>query len=48
MRFLVYASMSLVVVQELLGAGHDAVHVGEVLRLDAPDAVILEHAARDA
>ncbi|TVR34991.1 MAG: hypothetical protein EA388_08010 [Nitriliruptor sp.] len=48
MRFLVDASMSPVVVQELLGAGHDAVHVGEVLRLDAPDVVILEHAARDA
>ena len=40
--------MSPVVVQELRRAGHDAVHVGEVLRLDAPDADILEHAARDA
>lgn len=48
MRFLVDASMSPVVVQELRRAGHDAVHVGEVLRLDAPDADILEHAARDA
>ena len=47
MRFLVDASMSPVLVQELRGAGHDAVHVGEVLRLDAPDAEILEHAARD-
>ncbi|MGM0618814.1 MAG: DUF5615 family PIN-like protein [Actinomycetota bacterium] len=28
-------------------AGHDAVHVGEVLRLNAPDVGILEHAARD-
>jgi hypothetical protein len=48
MRFLVDASMSPVVVQELRLAGHNAVHVGEVLRLDAPDEDILEHAARDA
>ena len=34
-------------VQVLREAGHDAVHVGEVLRLNAPDADILEHAARD-
>jgi hypothetical protein len=47
MRFLVDASMSPVVVRELREAGHDAVHVGEALRLDAPDADILEHAARD-
>jgi predicted nuclease of predicted toxin-antitoxin system len=47
MRFLVDASMSPVVVQALRDAGHDAIHVGEVLRLDAPDAVILEHAERD-
>ena len=46
MRFLVDASMSPVVVEELRGAGHDAVHVGEVLRLDASDADILVHAAR--
>ncbi len=48
MRFLVDASMSPVVVRELRRAGHDAVHVGEVLHLDEPDADILEHAARDA
>jgi predicted nuclease of predicted toxin-antitoxin system len=47
MRFLIDASMSPVVVQELRTAGHDAVHVGEVLRLDAPDVDIVEHAARD-
>ncbi len=47
MKFLIDASMSPVVVQELRRAGHDAVHVGEVLRLDAPDADILERAARD-
>lgn len=47
MRFLVDASMSPVVVQELREAGHDAVHVGEVLRLDAPDVDILEHAVRE-
>jgi predicted nuclease of predicted toxin-antitoxin system len=46
MRFLVDASMSPVVVQELRAAGHDAVHVGEVLRLNAPDSAILEHAAQ--
>ena len=39
--------MSPVVVQELREAGHDAVHVGEVLRLNAPDSDILEHAAGD-
>ena len=47
MRFLVDASMSPVVVEVLREAGHDAVHVGEVLRLNAPDVDILEHAARD-
>lgn len=46
MRFLVDASMSPVVAQELREAGHDAVHVGEVLRLNSPDVDILEHAAR--
>ncbi len=47
MRFLVDASMSPVVVQVLRTAGHDAVHVGEVIRLNAPDVDILEHAARE-
>jgi predicted nuclease of predicted toxin-antitoxin system len=46
-RFPVDASMSPVVARQLREAGHDAVHVGEALRLDAPDADILEHAARD-
>lgn len=46
MRFLVDASMSPVVVQELRLAGPDAVHVGEVLRLDSPDVDILEHAGQ--
>ncbi len=36
------------VVRELRVAGHDAVHIGEVLRLDAPDVDILEHAAQEA
>jgi len=36
-----------VVVRVLHEAGHDAVHVGEVLRLIAPDVDILEHAARE-
>lgn len=48
MRILVDASMSPVVVRGLREAGHDAVHVGEVLRLDAPDVDILEHAVREA
>ena len=34
-------------VEVLREAGHDAVHVGDVLRLNAPDADILENAARD-
>ena len=37
MRFLIDASMSPVVVQELRRAGHDAIHVGGVLRLNSPD-----------
>ena len=48
MRFLVDASMSPVVARDLRGAGHDAVHVGEVLRLNAPDSDILAYAAREA
>lgn len=48
MRFLVDASMSPVVVLELRGAGHDAVHVGEVLSLAAPDVEILDYARSDA
>ena len=35
------------VVRMLREAGHDAVHVGEVLHLNAPDVDILEQAARD-
>lgn len=48
MRFLIDASMSPVVVQELRRAGHDAMHVGEVLRLNSPDVDVLEHASQDA
>ncbi|TVR35615.1 MAG: hypothetical protein EA388_06615 [Nitriliruptor sp.] len=33
--------------RKLREAGHDALHVGEALRLNASDADILEHAARD-
>jgi hypothetical protein len=33
------------VVQVLREPGHDAAHVGEVLRLNAPDADILDYAA---
>lgn len=45
MRFLVDASVSPVLATRLSEAGHDAVHVGEDLRLDAPDHEILAHAA---
>lgn len=45
MRFLVDASLSPVVAQRLIEAGHDAAHVGEDLRLDASDDEILDHAA---
>lgn len=48
MRFLVDASMSPVVVQDLREAGHEAMHVGEVLQLNAPDDEILDYAAEDA
>ena len=48
MRFLIDASLSPVVSQELCQAGHDAVHVSDVMSLAAPDAAILEHAAEDA
>jgi predicted nuclease of predicted toxin-antitoxin system len=37
LRFLVDASISPVVAEELRSAGHDAVHVGDVLRLDVAD-----------
>jgi predicted nuclease of predicted toxin-antitoxin system len=36
-----------VVVLQRRGVGHDAVHVGEVLRMDAPDAEILDYARSD-
>lgn len=47
MRFLVDASLSPVMVHRLSDAGHDAVHVGDVLRLDVTDEVILDRAAED-
>lgn len=47
MRFLVDASISPIVASALNEAGHDAVHVGEVLPLDAPDEAVLDHAAAD-
>jgi predicted nuclease of predicted toxin-antitoxin system len=45
MRFLIDASLSPVVADRLRAAGHDAVHVGEALRVDAPDSAVLDHAA---
>lgn len=47
MRFLVDASLSPIVVQALADGGHEAVHVGEVLRLDAADEEIFNLAARE-
>lgn len=44
MRFLVDASLSPSVVGSLNDAGHDAVHVGDVLPLDAPDGVVFDAA----
>jgi predicted nuclease of predicted toxin-antitoxin system len=46
-RFLVDASLSPVVVQALADGGHEAVHVGDVLRLDAPDEAIFDLAAHE-
>jgi predicted nuclease of predicted toxin-antitoxin system len=45
MRFLVDASVSPVVADLLAEAGHEAVHVGVALQLEAHDHEILEHAA---
>ena len=45
MRFLVDASLSPVVALQLSATGHDAVHVGDELRLNASDPEILAHAA---
>ena len=47
MRFLVDASLSPVVVQALTDGGHEAVHVVDVLRLDAPDEAIFDLAAHE-
>lgn len=47
MRFLIDASLSPAVVQLLNDAGHQAVHVGETLRLDASDAEVVDLAAAD-
>ncbi len=47
MRFLIDASLSPVVVQAFEDSGHEAVHVGEALRLDASDEAIFDLAARE-
>lgn len=47
MRFLIDASLSPIVAATLNEAGHDAVHVGDVLALDALDAAVFEHAAAE-
>lgn len=47
MRFLVDASLSPSVAQTLKDAGHDAVHVSDVMPLDAPDETIFDYAAAD-
>ncbi len=45
MRFLVDASLSPSVARSLNHAGHDAVHVSDVMPLDAPDETIFGYAA---
>lgn len=47
MRFLIDASLSFRIAEALQKAGHDAVHVKDVLTVDAPDSRIFDHAARD-
>lgn len=47
MRFLVDASLSFRVAEALQKAGHEAVHVRDVMRVDAPDTAIFDHAADD-
>jgi predicted nuclease of predicted toxin-antitoxin system len=46
-RYLIDANLSPVVAERLRQAGHDAVHVGELGLLTAPDDEILSRAARD-
>lgn len=47
MRFLIDASLSFRVAEALQKAGHDAVHVRDVMSVDAPDSAIFDHAAGD-
>ena len=44
MRFLIDASLSPQLVKTLNRAGHDALHVGDVLSLDAPDDTVFDTA----
>jgi len=46
-RFLIDASLSFRVAEALQKAGHDAVHVRDVMSVDAPDTAIFDHAAGD-
>jgi predicted nuclease of predicted toxin-antitoxin system len=46
-RFLIDASLSFRIAEALQKAGHDAVHVKDVLTVDAPDHTIFDYAARD-
>jgi predicted nuclease of predicted toxin-antitoxin system len=46
-RFLIDASLSFRVAEALQKAGHDAVHVRDVLTVDAADSTIFDHAARN-
>jgi predicted nuclease of predicted toxin-antitoxin system len=46
-RYLIDANLSPVVAERLRQAGHDAVHVGDLGLLAAPDEEILGRAARD-
>ena len=47
MRFLIDASLSYRVAEALQKAGHNAVHVRDVMSVDAPDTAIFDHAAND-
>jgi len=46
-RFLIDASLSFRVAEALQQAGHDAVHVRDVMSVNAPDTAIFDHAAGD-
>ncbi len=48
MRFLIDASLSPVVARALTEAGHDAVHLGQIAALHAPDDEVFDLGARES